>query len=165
MFYTVSHALSTRACVRLHRRSLPETAILVLSSAALAVPAAGQKVSTNQTRAVVPSLGQVTAVSPLSVGDRTKTGNLYVSGTVTTMHNGPQSVQVKLAQPINDSVYTQIANGSYVLLNTSTWVTFAAGPGSSKLVSPVNYFVVWAKTSSKDPKSAVSIPVTYRVIP
>jgi hypothetical protein len=132
-------------------------------------------------------LGRITAVSPLKVYARSASGSgsgnqgqqdgdyddnahllhgdAYVSGTITTTHNGPQDVQVKLSSAVKDLIYARVPSGVYVLLNATTWVTIASGPGAKSTVYPVDYLIVWAKSTPRSQQNAVSIPVTYRVMP
>jgi hypothetical protein len=131
----------------------------------------GQNTQTNQVTATAPSLGAVLAVSPLEPGRRLPDANLFVSGTVTTRHNGPYQLQVRLSAPFTTpdggvvhTVQTRTATGSLVTLGTIDWVTVATGPGSAGSVNPVEFLILWA-AGPKSPSLAVRVPVVYQVVP
>lgn len=148
-------------------------ALLALLGLAVATPASAQVVRLTTASAVIGSLGAVLGTSALSVGAREKTGDLNVHGTVTLRQNGPYLLQTRLTTPFTDknkpsvinTVAVKVPSGQFVTLGTSTWVTVAQGPGTPSQTKPVHFFITWGKSSSKDPKHAVTIPVEYRVVP
>lgn len=142
----------------------------------LAIPVGAQGSRINEVTATVPSVGEVLALSPLSAGDRDQGGDLQVHGTVTTRHNGPYRLQVRHRTPFTDNsgrggtqpvnqLQARQPNGSFATLGTVDWVTIATGPGAESSLNQVEFLIVWAQTSSKNPSLAVTIPVEYRVVP
>jgi hypothetical protein len=116
-------------------------------------------------KSTVVSLGKVVTVGALVTGTRDQKGNLNVSGTVKTRHNGPFSLQAQLSHPYNDTVYAKTPTGPMLILSTTSWVTVSNGPGGPGYTNSVAYYIAWGKNSPKNPQTATNIPVSYRVIP
>ena len=157
-----------------HSRPLLLGAVLMLlSGPLLELPAQLLRVNTASTS--IPSFGAILNTSPLVAGAREPSGDIYVSGTVTLRQNGPWRLQVKLTTPFVDmngnkvkatnEVRVLLANNTYATLGTTSWVTIATGPGTISTVKPVKYFILWGKSSAKNPALAVTIPVVYQVVP
>lgn len=134
--------------------------------------AEAQDTQTNHVTATVPGLGAVLDVSPLAPGNRLPTADLFVSGTVTTRHNGPYRLQARLTTPFTDpgsgavnQVQARTPSGLLVTLGTTDWETVATGPGGTGLVNPVEYLVLWGQGSPRTPNLAVQVPVEYQVVP
>lgn len=148
----------------------------------VALPCSAQASRSNDVSATVANTGAVLAVSPLTVGNRESSGNLTLTGTVTTRQNGPYELRVRLTAPFTEApsggrgrggggtpvvneVQTLLPGGSYATLGTANWVTIATGPGAASSVNPVQFLVVWGQGSSKNPQLATTIPVEYQVGP
>ena len=148
-----------------------------------ALPCRAQESRTNDLRATVANVGAILAVSPLEPGAREPSGDIHVSGTVTTRQNGPYELQVRLTSlfaetpgggrgrsagggtAVVNEVRALLPGGAYQTLDTVNWVTIATGPGAASTLNPVVFLIVWGQGSSKSPSLAVTIPVEYRVVP
>ena len=108
-----------------------------------------------------------------SAGNRTASGDMYASLTVTTLNNGPYYLQAKLTVPFTDKNKPSIVNtvqaltplGTYVSLSTTTWVNVGTGPGGTGKLNNVQLLVLWGKSSSKDPKQIPEIKLSFQVVP
>src|SRR5262245_14481990 len=94
--------------------------------------ASAQVVRTLTASATVPDIGAVTSISSLQWAEG-QADESTASGTVTTKHNGPYVLQVRLTTPHPDTVSARLADGTYQVLDTGAWTTVAAGPGGSNL--------------------------------
>jgi len=115
--------------------------------------------------AVVPAVARVVSISALRSGDRTPTGDLYVSGTVVSTNNGPFALQARIGSVIADTVMGRTPSGALQMLTVPGWVTVAIGPGGPNRTSSVTFLVKWAKSSRKRPADAEAMPIVYRVLP
>lgn len=140
----------------------------------VAMPCVAQTTRTNVVNANAPSVGAVLAVSPLEPDRREPSGDLHVTGTVTTRHNGPYLLQVRLASPFTTGngpnaatheVFVQLPGQTLGPLGTTAWVTVASGPGSASIVNPVAYLIRWAQRGPRNTQSATAIPLQYQVVP
>jgi hypothetical protein len=139
---------------------------------AWAIPARAQSSVTNRVSATAPSLGAVLAISPLSPSNRVPGGDLFVTGTVTTRHNGPYQLQARLAQPFTSrpgatphTVLARTPDGELTALSTTVWVTVSTGPGGTGLLNAVEYLVQWGDGGPRNPETAVEVPLVYQVVP
>jgi hypothetical protein len=109
--------------------------------------------------ATVPDIGAVVSVSSLqwSEGEADESS---ASGTVSTKHNGPYLLQVRLTTASPDTVLARQPDGTYQALDPGAWTTVGSGPGGANVSNSVAYRVKSA-ASSGSPKS---IPVVYRVV-
>ena len=109
--------------------------------------------------ATVPDIGAVVSVSTLqwseSQGDEST-----ASGTVSTKHNGPYVLQVRLTTAHRDTVLARLPDGSHAALSTGDWTTVATGPGGANLTNSVNYRI----RRSDDMGPPPGIRLTYRVV-
>ena len=141
---------------------------------AAASPCGAQSTQTNEVRANVASVGVVLAVSPLQSGPREQSGDIQVGGTVTVRQNGPFLLQVRLTTPFTtrdgantvvNEVFARVPGRAWEPLGTGTWVTVATGSGTERTVTSVGYLIQWGPTSPKNPRSALSLPLEYQVVP
>lgn len=130
--------------------------VIGVAASSSAVPA--QVVRTLTASANVPDIGVVVSMSPLRWTEG-QADESSASGTVSTKHNGPYVLQVRLATAPPETVLVRQPDGNFRTLDTGAWTTVAAGPGGSNLVNQVEYRV--------RPANGVlptTIPVQYRVI-
>jgi hypothetical protein len=133
----------------------------VIGLATFANHAPAQVVRTLTVTADVADMGVVASVAPLQLtGDGQAS---TVSGTVSTKHNGPYHLQVRLTSARPDTILARSPDGSYVMLGTGEWTTVASGPGGINPANRVEYRIRWANGGPRPP-DALAIPVTYRVV-
>jgi hypothetical protein len=135
---------------------------LMLAGAAIASSsgdASAQVVRALTAAATVPDIGVVTSVAPLQWADPP---HGEVSGSVTTKHNGPYVLQVRLTSAHADTVLARQVDGTYRALDTSEWVAVAGGAGGANVANAVNYRIKLAVNSGESPAAAP--PLSYRVV-
>ena len=131
----------------------------VIGIAASSSHASAQVVRALTASATVPDIGVVVSVSSLQWSE-SQADESTASGTVSTKHNGPYLLQVRLATSHPDTVMIRRSDGTYSILDESEWTTVATGPGGANQSNSVDYRI-------KAPNGSVSlttIPVTYRVV-
>lgn len=143
--------------------------------AIVAVPSPAQVgTKTNVAKADVIGVGKITGATAVVAGNRDNGGNIFASTTATVTDNGNYALQAKLTVPFTDKVKPSIVNdvqglnpltNTYQSLSTTTWVTVAIGPSGLNRFNTIQLFVIWGKSSSKDPKQIPDIQITYQVIP
>ena len=142
------------------RRTLRLLLAGVVGVAAPSSNAPAQVVRTLTANATVPDIGVVVSVSTLNWAEQGQADESTASGTVSTKHNGPYLLQVRLTTPHPDTVTARRPDGTYGVLAMGEWTTVATGPGGVNLPNTVGYRV-------KAPNGSVpstTIPVTYRVV-
>lgn len=108
----------------------------------------------------VPDIGGVVSVSSLQWSED-QADESTASGTVSTKHNGPYLLQVRLTATHPDTVLARQPDGTYQPLHTGAWTTVGSGPGGANLANEVRFRI----RSAPGSRSPTTIPVSYRVIP
>ena len=108
--------------------------------------------------ATVPDIGGVVSVSSLQWSEG-QGDESTASGTVTTKHNGPYVLQVRLTTAHPDTVLARQPDGTYQALDTGAWTTVGSGPGGANLTNRVDYRI--GRTDASPPPP---IQFAYRVV-
>jgi hypothetical protein len=145
------------------RRTRRLLAVGVLGVIASAGSASAQAVRTLTVTSTVSDIGIVVAIAALVSYDTTQAGAIKVAGSVTTSHNGPYRLQVRLAKVVADTVLARVPDGSYSTVG-SAWTTISTGPGGANLVNAVDFWIKRARNSLRRPQAAEAIAVSYRVV-
>ena len=154
----VARAVTWISTVLMFRRTLR----LMLAGAAIASSsgdASAQVVRALSVTATVPDIGVVTSVAPLLWTDPPQG---EASASVTTRHNGPYVLQVRLTSAHADTVFARQVDGTYRALDTSVWITVASGAGGANVANAVNYRIRSVSPPGEIPASAP--PLSYRVV-
>src|SRR4030095_4045285 len=109
--------------------------------------------------AAFPALGVVTSVAPLRWTDPPQG---EASGSVTTRHNGPYVLQVRLTSAHADTVLARQLDGTYRAAETSAWITVASGPGGANVANAVYFRIKPAGNSRETPADVPQL--SYRVV-
>ena len=141
------------------RRSYRHLLAGVIGVVACSNNASAQVVRSLSASATVPDIGVVVSVSTLQWSEG-QADESTASGTVSTKHNGPYVLQVRLTTPHPDTVQARQPDGSYRTLDTGSWTTVSSGPGGANLPNQVSYRVRPTDGSS----TSKTISVAYRVV-
>lgn len=138
--------------------------ILRLTVAGIGIAASSGDASAQVVRALtatatVPDIGIVTSVATLQWTDPVQ-GD--VSGSVTTKHNGPFLLQVRLTNVHPDTVFAKQTDGTYRVLDAAEWTTIASGAGGATTPTLVSYRI--RSTPSSNKTEAPALPLSYRVV-
>ena len=132
----------------------------VVGAASFASNAQAQVVRTLTASATVPDIGVVVSVSGLQWSEAEGADESTASGTVSTKHNGPYVLQVRLTTVHPDTVEARQPDGSYRVLATGEWTTVGSGPGGANLPNSVDYRI--RRTDGTPPPPTIQL--SYRVV-